>query len=170
MHSAQAAVLPLSHWYKADRIYQLPCLLGTRFTDTIHACVQSKVVELQWERHLLVALPGLTMKKSSHRSVSSILTRTQRFGVNTGWCCWPFASYTHGNEYAQIFANEAYLATIYPMDAKKKAGDALRTFCLELGVPENWLLMVHLNKLESTLTLWDKFEPTVSICKLLNLV
>ena len=34
-----------------------------------------------------------------------------------------------GNQYAQIFANEAYFATIYPMDTKGKAGDALRTFC-----------------------------------------
>ena len=41
-----------------------------------------------------------------------------------------------GNSYGQVFANRGYLATIYPMDTKGKAGDALRTFCLEFGVPE----------------------------------
>ena len=38
-----------------------------------------------------------------------------------------------GNRYGQIFANEAYFATFYPMDVKKKAGDALFQ---EFGVPE----------------------------------
>ena len=41
-----------------------------------------------------------------------------------------------GNRYGQVFANRGYFATIYPMDTKGKAGDALRTFCLEFGVPE----------------------------------
>ena len=41
-----------------------------------------------------------------------------------------------GNRYGQIFANGAYFATIYPMDSKAKAGDALRVFCKEFGVPE----------------------------------
>ncbi len=40
-----------------------------------------------------------------------------------------------GNQYAQNFANEAYYATIYPMDTKGKAGEALRTFGQEFGVP-----------------------------------
>jgi hypothetical protein len=40
-----------------------------------------------------------------------------------------------GNKYGQIFANEAYFATFYPMDSKSKAGDALRIFCKEFGVP-----------------------------------
>ena len=41
-----------------------------------------------------------------------------------------------GNRYAQVFANKAYFSRIYPMDSKSKAGDALRLFCQELGVPE----------------------------------
>ena len=41
-----------------------------------------------------------------------------------------------GNTCAQIFANDSYFATIYPMDTKQKAGDALRVFCKEFGVPE----------------------------------
>ncbi len=41
-----------------------------------------------------------------------------------------------GNKYAQVFANKAYFSRIYPMDSKKKAGDALRLFCQEFGIPE----------------------------------
>lgn len=41
-----------------------------------------------------------------------------------------------GNKYGQIFANGAYFATFYPMSEKGKAGDALRLFCREYGVPE----------------------------------
>ena len=42
-----------------------------------------------------------------------------------------------GNRYGQIFANESYFATFYPMDSKAKAGDALRVFCNEFGVPSS---------------------------------
>jgi Reverse transcriptase (RNA-dependent DNA polymerase) len=45
-----------------------------------------------------------------------------------------------GNTCGQIFANESYFATFYPMDTKSKAGDALRVFCREFGVPER---LVH---------------------------
>ena len=41
-----------------------------------------------------------------------------------------------GNKYAQVFTNKSYFSRIYPMDSKRKAGDALRTFCKEFGVPE----------------------------------
>jgi hypothetical protein len=41
-----------------------------------------------------------------------------------------------GNRYAQVFANKAYFSRMYPMDSKSKAGDALRLFCQEFGVPE----------------------------------
>ena len=42
-----------------------------------------------------------------------------------------------GNTCAQIFTNDNYFAAIYPMDSKSKAGDALRVFCQEFGVPEH---------------------------------
>ena len=35
-----------------------------------------------------------------------------------------------------MFANNAYFVAIYPIDTKKKFGDALRVFCQEFGVPE----------------------------------
>ena len=41
-----------------------------------------------------------------------------------------------GNRYGQVFANKGYFACIYPMDSKSKAGDALKTFCTEFGVPD----------------------------------
>jgi hypothetical protein len=41
-----------------------------------------------------------------------------------------------GNSCGQIFANGSYFATFYPMDSKSKAGDALRVFCKEFGVPD----------------------------------
>ena len=41
-----------------------------------------------------------------------------------------------GNKYGQVFANSAYFAAIYPIDTKKKVGEALRVFFQELGVPE----------------------------------
>ena len=41
-----------------------------------------------------------------------------------------------GNKYCQVFANNAYFSRIYPMDSKRKAGDALKFFCQEFGIPE----------------------------------
>ena len=42
-----------------------------------------------------------------------------------------------GNRYAQVFANKGYFSKIYSMDSKRKAGQALREFCKEFGVPEH---------------------------------
>ena len=41
-----------------------------------------------------------------------------------------------GNRYGQVFANKQYFAKFYPMDSKSKAGEALKLFCKEFGVPE----------------------------------
>ena len=41
-----------------------------------------------------------------------------------------------GKRYGQVFANRGFFAHIYPMDTKRNAGDALRTFCQEFGVPD----------------------------------
>ena len=42
-----------------------------------------------------------------------------------------------GNRYAQVFANSGYFSKLYPMATKGEAGDALKRFCLEFGVPES---------------------------------
>jgi hypothetical protein len=39
-------------------------------------------------------------------------------------------------KYGRIYANDAYFAVLYPMDAKSKAGDALHAFCREYGAPD----------------------------------
>ena len=41
-----------------------------------------------------------------------------------------------GNKYAQVFSNDQYFAKIYPMDSKAKAGQALREFCRDFGIPQ----------------------------------
>ena len=41
-----------------------------------------------------------------------------------------------GNKYAQVFATTYFFATVYPMDTKAKAGDALKEFILDFGVPD----------------------------------
>ena len=41
-----------------------------------------------------------------------------------------------GNRYAQVFANKGYFSKVYPLGNKSEAGDALKTFCAEFGVPE----------------------------------
>ena len=40
------------------------------------------------------------------------------------------------NRYAQVFSNGIYFAEIYPMARKSDAGQELKTFVMELGVPE----------------------------------
>ena len=40
------------------------------------------------------------------------------------------------NRYAQVFSNGTYFAEIYPMDKKADTGQALKTFVMVLGVPE----------------------------------
>ena len=42
-----------------------------------------------------------------------------------------------GNKYAQVISNTNYFAKIYPMDTKSKAGEALKEFCREFGIPQH---------------------------------
>ena len=42
-----------------------------------------------------------------------------------------------GNKYAQVFSNKSYFLKVYPMENKKEAGDALKIFCREFGIPKN---------------------------------
>ena len=39
-----------------------------------------------------------------------------------------------GNQYDQVFFNNAYFFKVYPMDSNSKAGDALKLFCQLFGV------------------------------------
>ena len=40
-----------------------------------------------------------------------------------------------GNKHAQIFANESFFATAYPMEHKSSAGQALKQFISDFGIP-----------------------------------
>ena len=41
-----------------------------------------------------------------------------------------------GNKHAQILANESFFATIYPMEHKGSAGEALKQFISDFGIPD----------------------------------
>ena len=41
-----------------------------------------------------------------------------------------------GNKHAQIFANEPFFATAYPMEHKSSAGQALKQFISDFGIPD----------------------------------
>ena len=41
-NTVRSAVLPLGRRYKADRLYQLPCLPGDWYTNTLHGRTKSK--------------------------------------------------------------------------------------------------------------------------------
>ena len=45
-------------------------------------------------------------------------------------------NYLDGNQYAQMFSNGTYFAKIYPIYNKADTGQSLKTFVMELGVPE----------------------------------
>jgi hypothetical protein len=41
-----------------------------------------------------------------------------------------------GNRHGQVFANGSFFAEVHPMARKADAGQALKTFVMELGAPE----------------------------------
>ena len=41
-----------------------------------------------------------------------------------------------GNKHAQVFANDSFFAVSYPMDKKSSAGEALKQFIADFGVPD----------------------------------
>ena len=45
-----------------------------------------------------------------------------------------------GNKYAQIFATEDYFAAAYLMESKALAGDALKEFITDYGVPDKIIM------------------------------
>ena len=45
-----------------------------------------------------------------------------------------------GNKYAQIFATEDYFAAAYPMESKALAGDALKEFIADYGMPDKIIM------------------------------
>ena len=42
----------------------------------------------------------------------------------------------HGNKHAQIYTNESFFATAYPMEHKSSAGQELKQFISDFGIPD----------------------------------
>ena len=112
-----------------------------------HADISPENLSDRWGISIPTAIK--TIKKTTQRFMrSAILPLSRRYRVdrvfsrktlNGDWSTDTLdgrCKSLEGNRYAQVFANKHYFSRIYPMDSKKKAGDTLRLFCQEFGVPE----------------------------------
>ena len=90
-----------------------------------------------------------TLKKTTQKFLrSAILLLERRYRIDRVFTrktlsdTWPIdtmdgrCKLLEGNKYAQVFPNKGYFSCIYPMNSKKKVGNALRLFCQEFGVLE----------------------------------
>ena len=112
-----------------------------------HSDVSPQSLSERWS--ISIPTVALTLKKTTQRFLRSAILplgrryRTDRvFTRKTLSGDWSTDTMDgrckslDGCRYAQVFANKGYFSRIYPMDSKRKAGDALRLFCQEFGVPE----------------------------------
>ena len=115
---------------------------GNRHTD-----VSARDLAERW----FISLPQAmkTLKKTTQKFIrSALLPLTRRYRADRMFSRKTLAGEwstdtmdgrilsLEGNRYAQVFSNAGYFSKIYPMDQKKGAGQALKTFCREFGVPE----------------------------------
>ena len=111
-----------------------------------HADVSPEDLSQRW--HISVSQAAQTLKKTTQKFLrSAILPLSRRYRsdrmfdrktLSGEWATDTFdgrCKSLDGNRYAQVFANSKYFSRIYPMDSKSKAGDALKTFCQEFGIP-----------------------------------
>ena len=56
-----------------------------------------------------------------------------------------------GNKHAQIFANESFFATAYPMEHKSSACQALKQFISEFGIPDKLVCDGAVEQVASTI-------------------
>ena len=122
-------------------------LTNTFESSSRHTDVTPQDLSERWG--ISIATATNTLKKTSQRFLrSAVLPLSRRYRVDRmfnrktlsgDWSTDTMdgrAKSLEGNKYAQVFANKAYFSRIYPMDSKGKAGNALRLFCQEFGVPE----------------------------------
>ena len=122
-------------------------LLKTFQSSNRHSDVSPEELSERWG--ISVATAAKTLKKTTQKFLrSAILPLARRYRTDRVFTRKTLAGdwstdtmdgrckSLEGNRYAQVFANKAYFSHIYPMDSKSKAGDALRLFCQEFGVPE----------------------------------
>ena len=122
-------------------------LVTTFQSSDRHSDVSPQHLSERWGIGLAQA--AMTLKKTTQRFLrSAILPLARRYRTDRVFTRKTLAGVwatdtmdgrcksLDGNRYAQVFANKSYFSRIYPMDKKSKAGDALRLFCQEFGVPE----------------------------------
>ena len=111
-----------------------------------HTDVTARDLSERW--HISLAQAENTLKKTTQKFLrSAILPLSRRYRADRmfrrktldgKWSTDTLdgrVKSLDGNRYAQVFANKGYFSKIYPMDSKGKAGDALRLFCTEFGIP-----------------------------------
>ena len=94
-----------------------------------------------------------TIKSTSQQLLRSVILplarryRADRMYERPRLCCVVYTDTMHGhfksldgNKYAQIFATEDYFAAAYPMESKALAGDALKEFITDYGVPDKIIM------------------------------
>ena len=122
-------------------------VLQTFQSSDRHTDVSPEQLSERWNISVSTAIK--TLKKTTQKFLrSAVLPLSRRYRVDRVFSRKTLAGdwstdtmdarskSLDGNKYAQVFANKAYFSRIYPMDSKGKAGDALRLFCQEFGVPE----------------------------------
>lgn len=113
-----------------------------------HTSVTPEDLSERW--HISLRQATETLKRTTQKIVrSAVLPLARRYRADRMfhqkrldgmWACDTMdgrITSVDGNRYGQVFANKAYFAALYPMDKKGKAGEALKTFCQEFGVPED---------------------------------
>ena len=122
-------------------------LTSTFQSSDCHSDVSAQSLSERWG--ISISTASKTLKQTTQRFLrSTTLPLGQRYQqdrlftrktLNGDWATDTLdgrCKSLDGNKYAQVFTNKSYFSRIYPMDSKRKAGDALRTFCKEFGVPE----------------------------------
>ena len=92
-----------------------------------------QTLKVTTQRGVRSAILPLSRRYRTDRMYNQRKLRNQKFYTDT--LIGKFNSLTN-NTCAQIFANESYFVKAYPMESKASAGQALRQFVRDYGVPE----------------------------------
>jgi hypothetical protein len=122
-------------------------LTSTFQSSDQHSDISTQSLSEQWGTSISTASKTLkqTMQRFLHNTILPLGQRYQQDRLfthrtlNGEWATDTLDGHCKsldGNGYAQVFTNKTYFSRIYPMDSKRKADDALQTFCKEFGVPK----------------------------------
>jgi hypothetical protein len=108
-----------------------PEILSERWSIGLAQAKQT--IKVTTQRGVRSAILPLSRRYRTDRMYSQKRLRGQRFYTDT--LIGKYKSLTN-NTCAQIFANESFFATCYPMEKKSLAGMALRQFIRDYGIPD----------------------------------